>query len=270
MTAALTKLAFLVILAFIMCLPEFFTLNRVLHVSVVCARSLLCGGEDSTCTGHEEHKRADRRNMTQAECYVCKADVNISTLHTNCSTLGETFSFEVSITIQQNIITSENLSLLGHYNHSSYYLVLFDELEINNMSRDSLVYYSPSEDTDTYSYCLFWISILSGGLPWKPSKEWRHVLWGAWVSLLCVVLLLIIITVTREIICKQKNQTFYFSDKVQIHPCNYADRIQKIAGKKHQDVINIKAFSVKTRFTHSWSALSAIEEVDTPDSTRVQ
>ncbi|CAL1601448.1 unnamed protein product [Knipowitschia caucasica] len=229
MTAALTKLAFLVILAFIMCLPEFFTLNRVLHVSVVCARSLLCGGEDSTCTGHEEHKRADRRNMTQAECYVCKADVNISTLHTNCSTLGETFSFEVSITIQQNIITSENLSLLGHYNHSSYYLVLFDELEINNMSRDSLVYYSPSEDTDTYSYCLFWISILSGGLPWKPSK-----------------------------------------DKVQIHPCNYADRIQKIAGKKHQDVINIKAFSVKTRFTHSWSALSAIEEVDTPDSTRVQ
>ncbi|KAK7929440.1 hypothetical protein WMY93_005835 [Mugilogobius chulae] len=240
---ALTKLGFLVILAFIICLPDFFIINRVLHVSLRCVRPLLWGDVEireqtgdkwssSTCGEHWEQVRAaaDQRNMTQVDrsCFVCQADVNMAGLHHNSSP-AESISFEVSLTLVQNNALS-NITLLGHYNRSSQYLNFSkDEEEVdqerkNHEPGDSFLYCPPSVNTANHSCCLLWLSVqifARKGLPWKHTgtkDEWGSVIWVLWLSLLGVGLMLILITVTQQIIEGRRRS----SDKAKIYTLSYA------------------------------------------------
>ncbi|XP_033837009.2 uncharacterized protein LOC117383558 [Periophthalmus magnuspinnatus] len=281
----LTKLGFLVILAFIICIPEFFTINRVLRVS------LLCGDEDSrdqaggewsrsSCGEHWEPIRAaaDHRNMTRADksCFVCRADVSAACLHQNSSSPAHPVSFEMSLNLQQNNTTPPNITLLGWYNHTSLHLHLShdnddeEEREKNYESSDGFMYCAALSDTDTanHSCCLLCLSLqifAREGLPWKRSTkdEWGPVLRVIWFSLLCVVLLVIVTMVTQKITKGRRRR----SDKAKIYPLNYTTPEQHLTDEKQQEVNTANALNRRRIFT--WSALSSIEEEDTPDESDV-
>ncbi|XP_072319731.1 uncharacterized protein [Eucyclogobius newberryi] len=267
---ALTKLGVLVILTFIMCLPEFFIMNRELRASLLCVRPPLCDEESggphgdsssssssssSTCGEHWEQMRAaaDQRNMTQADgsCFVCRAEVNAAGLDHNSSSPAETVSMEVLATLWQSNNASADITLLGRYNRSSRYL-RFPDVEGGGGGEpgDSFLYCPPPVEAANHSCCLLRLSARTfarGGLPWKRSAEdeWRCVLWVVWLFLLGVLLLLIIITLT-----------------------SIAEGRGRCSGKTilllHLEK-NCTSSNVDKESPYSWSALSSIEEEDSSD-----
>lgn len=283
--AALTKLLFLVIIAFILCLPEFFTVHRVLSVSLRCVRPQLSEEEveeraeeagvvwsNSTCPEQWEHllrAAADQRNVTHTDtsCFVCQANVNMPELDHNSSSSAETVYFEVSLTLRQNNTASVNLTLFG-YDHDSQYLRLSDQGDHNY----ALLQCPPSGDGANHSCCLLLLSnrtLSRGGLPWKRTTEdeWRCVLRVTWLSLLCLVLLIIVITVAQQINEGRKRN----SDKSKIHPFNYTSQGQHPIDRGKCTEVNTRmVFSMNTSGPYSWSALSSIEEVATPEETKTE
>lgn len=279
---ALTKLLFLVILAFILCLPEFFTVHRVLSVSLRCVWPRLRGAEEesaqetgvvwsnSTCPEQWEHllrATADQRNVTQTDrsCFVCQANVNMPELDHNSSSSAETVYFEVSLTLQQNNTASVSFTLFGS-SHDPQYLHLSDQEEGREESHNrasSSLHCPPSVDGANHSCCLLLLSnrtFVRGGLPWKrPTEgEWRCVLRATWLSLLCVVLLLIVISVAQQITEGRKRS----SDKSKIHLSQ---------GHLIDDEVNTPmVLRIDTSGPFSCSALSSIEEVETPEETETE
>lgn len=229
------KVVFLVILVFILCLPEFFTVFRVLSVSLRCEMGL-CGDEfdaaeetrvNSTCPEQWKNllRAADQRNVTQtdASCSVCQANVDMPELDHNGSSPAETMYFEVSLTLQQNYTASVHLTLFGHVHNNSQYLRLSDR-ESHNYAA---MHCPPSVHGANHSCCLLLLSnrtFAKDWLPWKRSTEgdWSCVLRVTWLSLLCVALLLIVITVTQQILHDRKRS----SDKLKMRMLDYTSKAQ--------------------------------------------
>ncbi|TDH16173.1 hypothetical protein EPR50_G00016950 [Perca flavescens] len=160
--AALTKLLILVILAFIICLPEFFTLYRVSKVNFLCLSYRPCE-QDNPIKEGENGKIGDaeirRKNMCdpsqtpesekwEQDCmeehqsnttdpelnssrggedpekswFMCKTDVNIAELQSNTSSSVLKVHFEVSVELQLRDAETLSLTLYGSSNHSSLHL----------------------------------------------------------------------------------------------------------------------------------------------------
>ncbi|KAJ0050947.1 hypothetical protein NL108_009942 [Boleophthalmus pectinirostris] len=278
---SLTKLGFLVILGFIISLPEFFTIDRVRSVS------LLCGDEDSrgqtggqwrssTCDEQWEPMRAaaDQRNVTQAHksCFVCQADVSRVWFDHNSSSPADGVSFEVSFNLQWNNTATEYITLVGRYNHSSQYFHLYNEEEKEkNYEYSGGFLYCPglaNTDSANHSCCLLCLSLqitAREGLPWKRSTkdEWGSVLQGVWLSLLCVVLLLIVTTVSQQIIKRRRRP----SENAKIYRFNYTVKGHQLKDEKPQEVNTARALKLGRISEYSWSALSSIAEEDSQDET---
>ncbi|XP_071779365.2 uncharacterized protein LOC139930151 isoform X2 [Centroberyx gerrardi] len=144
--AALTKLFILVILTFIICLPEFFTSHRVLRVNFLCApyqpseRGSRARKGETRRTGEAEVRRKgvcdtcltpgsdkwDRSNVPDPRpdmsWFMCETDVDMADLHGNDSLSGPEASLEVSVKVQVGGAGFLNLTLYGNNNHSSLYL----------------------------------------------------------------------------------------------------------------------------------------------------
>nr|XP_046269441.1 uncharacterized protein LOC124072239 [Scatophagus argus] len=156
--AALTKVFILVILAFIICLPEFFTLYRASKVNFRCLSYRPCERmnqvkteengkiEDAeirsqdTCNPsqtpeHEKWEQACRQknqsNMTDSvsnstrggedpekSWFMCETDMNMTELHSNLSSDLKVY-LEVSVALQLKDAETVNLTLYGLSNHSS-------------------------------------------------------------------------------------------------------------------------------------------------------
>lgn len=163
--AALTKLLLLVILAFIVCLPEFFTLYRASKVNFLClpyrplerGNKVKRGGDEkirntenrredkcnpSQIQAHEKWKQAceyeNQRNATEFQrsdeypdksLFMCETDLDMSTLQSNISSSGLKVHFEVSVELQLRRERSLNLTLYSHNNLSSLHLHPYEEEE---------------------------------------------------------------------------------------------------------------------------------------------
>ncbi|XP_031141877.2 uncharacterized protein LOC116040553 isoform X1 [Sander lucioperca] len=160
--AALTKLLILVILAFIICLPEFFTLYRVSKVNFLCLSYRPCEQENPIKKGgngkignaeirrknmcdpsqtpesekwEQECMKEHQSNTTDPELdssrggedpekswFMCKTDVNIAELQSNTSSSVVKVHLEVSVELQLKDAESLSLTLYGSSNHSSLHL----------------------------------------------------------------------------------------------------------------------------------------------------
>lgn len=258
---------------------------RVLSVSLHCVRPPLCGDEEetgvvwsnSTCPEQWEHllrAAADQRNVTQTDtsCFVCQANVNMPELDHYSSSSAEAVYVEVSLTLQQNDTAPVHLTLFGHNNNDSQYLHLSDQ-EGGKENYASLRC-PPSADGANHSCCHLLFSsgaFARGWLPWKRTtegewSEWRCVLRVTWLSLLCVVLLLIVITVAQQIMEGRKRR----SAKMKIHPFDYTCQGHLIDRAKRTEVNTLMVLSAEARGPYMWSALSSIEEVETPEETEAE
>ncbi|XP_035516404.1 uncharacterized protein LOC118327224 [Morone saxatilis] len=152
---AVTKLLILVILAFIICLPEFFTLYEASNVNFLCLPYRPCergnqvktGGNGQT--GDAETRRKDmcdplqtpevdqwektctqqgRSNMTdpasdpERKWFICETDLDMEELHRNISSSALKVHFKVSVELQLRDTETSNLTLYGYSDHSSLHL----------------------------------------------------------------------------------------------------------------------------------------------------
>ncbi|XP_029290346.1 uncharacterized protein LOC115010069 isoform X2 [Cottoperca gobio] len=160
--AALTKLLILVILIFIICLPDFFTLYRVSKVNFICLpyrpcergnqvkkgengkigdadirRKDMCdpsqtpGSEkfEKDCTQEHQSNTTDpesdlRRAAEDPEksWFVCETDMDMAELYSNSSSSDLKIHLEVSVNLQLRDAETLNLTLYGRNNHSSLHL----------------------------------------------------------------------------------------------------------------------------------------------------
>ncbi|GAA6214702.1 uncharacterized protein LOC108896564 [Lates japonicus] len=155
--AALAKLLILLILAFIICLPEFFSLYRVSKVNFLCLPYQPCKrgnqvkrGEsgkirdaeikrtdecdpswtaewvkwEQACTQESESNITDpapdsRSDDSEKSWFMCQADTDMAELHSNISSSAVTVHLEVSVELQLNNAKTLNLTLYGRSNYSS-------------------------------------------------------------------------------------------------------------------------------------------------------
>ncbi|XP_042253338.1 uncharacterized protein LOC121886952 isoform X2 [Thunnus maccoyii] len=160
--AALTKLLILVILIFIVCLPDFFTFNRVSKVKFFCLPYRTCerenqvGKAEKDEIGDAEVRRKDmcdpsqtpgdekweqvctQKNQTnttdlasdsrrggedpQMSWFMCETDTDIAELQSNMSSSALTVHLEISVELQLEDAESLYLTLYGRNNHSSLHL----------------------------------------------------------------------------------------------------------------------------------------------------
>ncbi|XP_054460382.1 uncharacterized protein LOC129095830 [Anoplopoma fimbria] len=167
--AALIKLLFLVILAFIICLPEFFTLYRVSKVNFLCMPYRPCeqgnfvekGGNGKI--GDDDFRRKDwcdplrtpssnkwepdcttesQSNTTDPESalgrggedpeknwFMCETDMDMAELLSNMSSSALKTHVEVSVELQLGDAETLNLTLYGSSNHSSLHIHPLEEEE---------------------------------------------------------------------------------------------------------------------------------------------
>ncbi|XP_030587587.1 uncharacterized protein LOC115781839 isoform X2 [Archocentrus centrarchus] len=174
--AALTKLFLLVILAFIICLPEFFTLYRVKKVSFFCRpyrpcervhqvkkgenvragnaeakRAHVCDPSQTpdqekwerACTQEDESNTTDSasdfrgdRDDPKLRWFVCETDMEMAELHRNISTSAHELHLEVSAELQLPNAETLNLTLYGRSNYSSLHLYPPEEKEEEEKEED--------------------------------------------------------------------------------------------------------------------------------------
>ncbi|XP_062285451.1 uncharacterized protein si:dkey-192k22.2 isoform X1 [Scomber scombrus] len=167
--AALTKLLILVIIIFILCLPEFFTVYRVSKVKFLCLPYRTCEQENqvkkgekdeigdaevrrkvicdpSQTPGDEKWEQActqeSQTNMTnplsdsrrgsedqQMTWFMCETDMDMTELHSNMSSSDIMVYLEMSVEVQLKDVESLNFTLYGRSNHSSLHLYPLEEEE---------------------------------------------------------------------------------------------------------------------------------------------
>ncbi|XP_070842400.1 uncharacterized protein [Chaetodon trifascialis] len=160
--AALTKLLILVILAFIVCLPEFFTLYRASKVNFLCLPYRPCergnqvktGGNgkigeaeirrkgmcdpsqtaerekwEHVCTQKNQSKMTDPGSDSKSDSedpekswFICETDMDMTELHRNISSSALKVYFEVSVELQLRDAETLNLTLYSLSNHSFLHL----------------------------------------------------------------------------------------------------------------------------------------------------
>ncbi|XP_029015222.1 uncharacterized protein LOC114860634 isoform X2 [Betta splendens] len=154
--AALTKLFILVILALIICLPEFFSLYKVSKVAFLCRPFRPCDGGGGTKTGEsggddgrdmcdpsQSHERWERAcalarpsNGSEPEpspgrgggggggggganpWFVCQTDTDVTALHGNASSVLQ-LHLELSVTLELDDSGTLNLTLYGRGDRGS-------------------------------------------------------------------------------------------------------------------------------------------------------
>ncbi|KAM7419198.1 hypothetical protein PAMA_016356 [Pampus argenteus] len=159
---ALTKLFILVILVFIVCLPDFFTLFRVSKVKLLClpyrpceqehqakkwekdkigdaevSRNSMCetsqtpGGEKwgQDCTQEGQTNTTDPASDSrrggedpQMSWFMCETDMDMKELYSNISSSDVKVHLEMSVELRLQDAESLNLTLYSHSNHSSLHL----------------------------------------------------------------------------------------------------------------------------------------------------
>lgn len=160
--AALVKLLILVILAFIICLPEFFTLYKVLKVKFLCFPYRPCergnqvtkgengklGGAESrrkdicvpsqtpgsekweqACTEELQNNTTDpesdyKRGEADPEksWFMCETDMDMTEIQSNISSSALKVHLEMSVELQLRDAETLNLTLYSRSNHSSLHL----------------------------------------------------------------------------------------------------------------------------------------------------
>ncbi|KAM4584511.1 uncharacterized protein PAE49_004034 isoform 1-T2 [Odontesthes bonariensis] len=158
----LAKLLLLVILVFIICLPEFFTIHRVSKVNFLCLPYQPCeqgnqvkkGGDGRPENSQDiqgdicnpspalDHKEWEQLCLQENQRYIpdsapetrkggddlkrswfmCETDNDMEEMQSNISSSALTLHLEVSVKLQLNSTESLNLTLYGRSNHSSLHL----------------------------------------------------------------------------------------------------------------------------------------------------
>lgn len=195
--AAVAKLLILVILAFIICLPEFFTLNRASKVSFFCLPYRPCERgiqvkrgvngktvktrirreercdpspekwEQSCKKGRQSNTADSGRDGEDLEKsrFMCETDMNMLELQSNISSSG--LDLEVSVELQLRHEQTLNLTLFGHSNLSSLHLLppeeQQEEEEEEDNDRQVKAHYCclpvlPKPRSSSQSRCLLWLS----------------------------------------------------------------------------------------------------------------
>ncbi|CAN9510422.1 unnamed protein product [Ophioblennius macclurei] len=164
--AAVTKLLLLVILVFIICLPEFFTLHRVSKVNFLCLPRRICvhGSQvkkadngkagkadvkkndmcdpfhdaehekwEQTCSQENQNNTSDSQDDgadQRLSWFMCEtSDMNTGNMTSNLSTSAPMLQLEVSVALQLSDAETLTLTLFGRRSRNSLHLRPLDEEE---------------------------------------------------------------------------------------------------------------------------------------------
>ncbi|XP_026159907.1 uncharacterized protein LOC113128644 isoform X2 [Mastacembelus armatus] len=171
--AALTKLFILVILAFIICLPEFFSLYKVLKVTFLCVPYRPCERGNQVTKGElgrtedAEIKRRDmcdpyqaqereqwelacthdnrsyttdpvsdsRRDGEENSWFICQTDTGVTKLHSNISSSDPNVHVEVTVELQLGNTETLNLTLYDHSKTTSLHFYPPEEEEEEELKK---------------------------------------------------------------------------------------------------------------------------------------
>ncbi|XP_074520393.1 uncharacterized protein LOC141785786 [Halichoeres trimaculatus] len=236
--AAVAKLLILVILAFIICLPEFFTLKRASKVSFLCLPYRPCergiqvkrgvnGKIGKTKIRHEERCDPSPEKWEQAcgkesqsttadpgrsgedlekSWFMCETDMDMLELQSNISSSGLKVYFEVSVELQLRHEQTLNLTLFGHSNLSSLHLLPPEEQEEEGNDRQLKAFYCclpvlPKPRSTTQSRCLLWLSSQTVlNLTAKEGVPWERTVKGEWGCVLRVLWLALLCVVLLAVV----------------------------------------------------------------------
>ncbi|XP_061586126.1 uncharacterized protein LOC133451170 isoform X2 [Cololabis saira] len=283
--AALTKLLLLVILAFIICLPEFFTLHRVLKVNFKCKpceQGNQVEKREDGRPGNAEDKRTDicdppptpdhvnRRQICTPEnesiltelvsgdgeggdkpkmsWFMCETDKDMTELYSNVSSSDHNLLLKVSVEFQLNSTEYSNLTLYGHGNHSSLHLHPPEDEE-REMGDDD-----DDDDDDSQREAFFCC------LPLLPaatsSNRSQCLLWLANQTLLTA-------TLKEKLPWKLTDK-----EKPKVRPAVYDINRQLLKdGEKQTNVVSLKGTTLELYESQAQSELSIIQEVESDVET---
>ncbi|KAI4833331.1 hypothetical protein KUCAC02_016239 [Chaenocephalus aceratus] len=251
--AALTKLLILVILAFIICLPDFFTLYRVSKVNFLCLPY-------RRCEGGYRVKKGGKAKIGDAE--ITKKDV----CDPSQTPEGDGLAQDCTQEHQSNTTDPESRSTSRDPEQSWFMCETdVDVSQLHRHSSSSALKIHLVVSSANQSHCLLWLAnqtVLNATakekLPWKRTEkdEWQCVFRAFCLALLGVVVLTIVITVLGHIYWRRNS-----CKKPMVHPVVYDVTGGHCQGLKDGE-IHTEIFIPK--------GLSPIPEVDTQDNDEIE
>ncbi|KAM8843593.1 uncharacterized protein ACB058_014822 [Synchiropus picturatus] len=230
---ALLKLLILGLIAFLVCIPEFFITDKVGRVKLSCLPCRHCEQQSQVGKVGDGSKRMDNlSDITGGETWqqACVQTVSRSVTAGNnahlkftCKTygvmeevqIGFSSSGYVEVLVEVQLRDKEflNLTLYGWNNQSSLQLHLPDEEE-EERDEDLMEAFHccvlSGRDKDTS--CLLWISnqTLLGaadrGMKLEPRDDWHSVFRVLWLVLLCVAVLTMASVILDQIYKKERRR----------------------------------------------------------------
>ncbi|XP_064859544.1 uncharacterized protein LOC135561729 isoform X1 [Oncorhynchus nerka] len=203
---ALIKLFILILLAFIICLPEFFTSHRARvnfhcvtfdpcgdqEVPTQCDPGLTPAGQNSNRSGEEKPVCNNGRTGSGVSWLLCDTETDPPALRGNASLSGRRVS----------------LSVLSEGGNVTLYGLLTEEQEEGEEEEQGFIYCCfqtpPLSIPTNHSQCLLHLhtqgtnqTAVKSDLPWTqpPRSEWLCVFRVAWLVLVVVVMLTVLTTV---------------------------------------------------------------------------
>ncbi|KAF7213010.1 uncharacterized protein [Nothobranchius furzeri] len=218
--ASLIKLILLVILAFIICLPEFFRTHSASRVNFLCLTHQLCKIKSNRRPGKAEEMRKDicdgfwspapetweqictqknqsnRTDLRMPEAqgtrtdperswFLCEADKNMEELY-NISASGLDTYFEVSVELQLNDSFILNLNFYGHSNDSSLHLYPTEEHQTGDDEGQREAFYCcpphvPTAKSANQCLCHLWLANQTVLTGTEEEKlPWKQLDKGEW------------------------------------------------------------------------------------------
>ncbi|XP_040891497.1 uncharacterized protein LOC121180286 isoform X4 [Toxotes jaculatrix] len=275
--AALTKLLVLVILTFIICLPEFFSLYRESKVNFLCLpyrpckrgnqgkkgengkigdsdieRTDMCDpyqtGEwekwEQACTeGNHSHMTdpaSDSRrssNDSEKSWFMCQTDTDMAKFHHNISFSGRALNVHLEVSVELQLDDADTLNLTL-YGHSNYsFLDLHPPEEQGEEEGEK-----GGEGQKAFYCCL---PVLPASESANPS---RCLLWFANQT--------VSIATAKEKLPWKRTQ----KEKPMVSPVNSITGQQLHDGEKHTEIITPRGAVLHFYRSRPWSELSPIQE----------
>lgn len=300
--AALTKLIILVILAFIICLPEFFTLYREFKVNFLCLPYRPCELENQVNTrkgngntGSAEIREKDMCNPAQnperekweQSCtqgnqsnttdpekswFMCETDTDMAELHNSTSSSDLKVHLKMLVELQFRDAETLNLTLYGHRNLSSLHLRPPEE-EVDEVKKEEdegqmkAFYCCLPAPPSNQSRCLLWLSnqtVVTAGA--KEKLPWKRTPKDEWWCVFRVLWLALLCVVMLAIITTVLGKVYWGRCM-----CKNLNRNRNLTGEQLNDgekhaKVNIPNGTVPHSYgLQPWSELSTIHEDDSQE-----
>ncbi|XP_031415088.1 uncharacterized protein si:dkey-192k22.2 isoform X2 [Clupea harengus] len=221
--AAVTKLLVVFLVAFILCLPEFFSSHRGLKVSFCCESFKPCAdGSDGGCGGSEGmwvkgqpicngEINSTEQNIS-SYWLLCETQTNLTNLFVNTS-LIETH-LEVSLSVRVDSPSAHNVTVHHQLENASSFIRSSEHLQglfhccvtPNNNTQNLLQNTTPPHPFSGVSHCFLHAQRNNQTASFYcPHQMEGNESKRVWFGLILIVISITVVTVVYQVLCKPKH-----------------------------------------------------------------